>query len=454
MRREIFDTKLAILSNVLAEIRPPPGSSVTAWTGGGTLTKVAWVVASVVYLVVAFAYATSFNVTTAPAVYMAVSSWIIVAVSLRLAASTTAATARDIGAGSSPRERYRASALLVQRANRRAPNRGVAMPASGAVNRDHAYWCKWTDNLWHKCKSMDDWTEDDFRKDMEKSEDVRNEARDQFETKQTHEDWLRLVDRWQPNVDDKETWWDEKHLEKEMTRTKELRDAALEQHETEESEEEAVSDGGEWACSRCGELGGYADDLWFCDGCSPDEEDGSGGTDSGDAGWTDGMNEEGGGGAGGVNGYSTDEEDGNDIGDPESNNQEIAGKKSRKRDKKHSVLVDLGGDDSVEQRLQKEYQQAMDMKEEMKGCTAKLETRNLTLNDVKSALLELDQESTDGPCLQMAFQNLEKSGYRLYGIKVRCRGRKGKKNEEKGTMIRRGGRQEKWWTSKSTKIQA
>lgn len=71
MRRVVAGKHLAILSNVLAAVRPPPG-----WTDGGALTKIAWAIASAVYLVVAFAYATSFNVVAASAVYMAVSSWI------------------------------------------------------------------------------------------------------------------------------------------------------------------------------------------------------------------------------------------------------------------------------------------------------------------------------------------------------------------------------------------
>lgn len=153
--------------------------------------------------------------------------------------------------------------------------------------------------------------------------------------------------------------------------------------------------------------------------------------------------------------YSTDEKDGNDIGDPESNNQEIVGKKSRKRDRKHSVLVDSGGDDSVMQRLPKEYRQAMEMTREMKGCTAKPETRNLTLNNVESALFDLDQGSTNGPWLQVVLQKLEKSDYRLYGIRVRCRGRKGKGRKEKGTMITRGDKTgEVVGPSKPTKIRA
>lgn len=94
----------------------------------------------------------------------------------------------------------------------------------------------------------------------------------------------------------------------------------------------------------------------------------------------------------------------------------------------------------MEQRLQKQYQQAMGMRDEMAGCTATPETRNLTLNDVESALLELDQRSTDGPRLQVVLQKLEKSDYRLYGIKVRCRGRKGKEGKEKGTRVKRGGK--------------
>lgn len=59
---------------------------------------------------------------------------------------------------------------------------------------------------------------------------------------------------------------------------------------------------------------------------------------------------------------------------------------------------------------------------------------------VESALLELDQGSTDGPRLQVVLQKLEKSDYHLYGIKVRCRGRKGKTGTEKGTMVKRGGK--------------
>lgn len=146
-------------------------------------------------------------------------------------------------------------------ANRRAPNRDEARSAAGIMIKDHAYWCSWADQLWHKCRDDCNWTDDDFSKEMAKNESIRNEARDEFEAKQTHEDWLGILDRWKSNVAEGVTWWDEKHEEGEVERTKKLRDAALEQHEAEEREEQAAAGSDELACSGCGALEGCADDV-------------------------------------------------------------------------------------------------------------------------------------------------------------------------------------------------
>lgn len=150
MRRVVFNKHAAILGNVLAEIRPSSGSSVFTWTGGGALLKIVMAIASVV---VAFAYDTSFDVATGSTVYMAAFSWVIVAVSLRLAAATTAATTvtataaataaatHDVGTGASARVRYRAGRLLSgrrlaschrtrRRHGRRRENRGYLQKVS------------------------------------------------------------------------------------------------------------------------------------------------------------------------------------------------------------------------------------------------------------------------------------------------------------------------------------
>lgn len=150
MRRVVFNKHAAILGNVLAEIRLSSGSSVSTWTSGGVLLKIVMAIASVV---VAFAYATSFDVATASAVYMAAFSWVIVAVSLRLAAATTTATTvtataaataaatHDVGTGASARARYRAGRLLSgrrlaschrtrRRHGRRRENRGYLQKVS------------------------------------------------------------------------------------------------------------------------------------------------------------------------------------------------------------------------------------------------------------------------------------------------------------------------------------
>lgn len=127
------------------------------------------------------------------------------------------------------------------------------------MKKDHDFWCDWADKLWHKCRDDCNWTDADFLKEMARNESTRNEARDEFEAKQTHDDWLGILDRWELNVVERVTWWDEKHLEGEMKRTEKLRDAALELHEAEEREEQAASD--EVECSGCGALGGCADDV-------------------------------------------------------------------------------------------------------------------------------------------------------------------------------------------------
>lgn len=114
-----------------------------------------------------------------------------------------------------------------------------------------------------------------------------------------------------------------------------------------------------------------------------------------------------------------------------------APKKSRNTAKKHDFLVDSGGDDGVEQRLQQNFQQAVEKRADMAGGVAKPEKRSLTLLGVTKALLD---EGSNGPDFQAALEKLEKSDYRLYGIKVRCRGRKGKTGNEKGTVVARGGK--------------
>lgn len=116
---------------------------------------------------------------------------------------------------------------------------------------------------------------------------------------------------------------------------------------------------------------------------------------------------------------------------------ENATKRTRNTAKKHDFLMDTGGDDDVEQRLQKQFQEAMEKLEEMKGMVASPEMRSLTLLGVENALLD---EASRGPDFMEAWQKLEKNDFRLYGLKVRCRGRKGKTIEEKGTRVKRGTR--------------
>lgn len=83
----------------------------------------------------------------------------------------------------------------------------------------------------------------------------------------------------------------------------------------------------------------------------------------------------------------------------------------------------------MEQRLQKQFQEAMEKKEEMAGMVASPETRNLTLLGAERALLD---EASMGPDFMRAWQQLEKNDFHLNGPKVRRRGRKGKTIEEKG----------------------
>lgn len=91
----------------------------------------------------------------------------------------------------------------------------------------------------------------------------------------------------------------------------------------------------------------------------------------------------------------------------------------------------------VEQRLQQSFHQVVEKRADMAGGVAQPEKRSLTfLGVTKKALPD---EGSNGPDFQAALEKLEKSDYRLYGIKVRCRGRKGKTGNEKGTLVARGG---------------
>lgn len=100
-----------------------------------------------------------------------------------------------------------------------------------------------------------------FEEEKAKRKEQIEKGRDEFEAKQTHEDWLGILDQWNSNAVEGVTWWDAKHVEGEMDRTRDLRDKALEQHEADEREEEAANDGDEQKCSLCQELGGCTDDV-------------------------------------------------------------------------------------------------------------------------------------------------------------------------------------------------
>lgn len=308
MRREIYKKNLVILRSLrstLAETDPPVDSSAPSWTAA---------IYSSVYLATAFALAVTFGIALASAVELVALSWIAVTLPLRLVAATFVTTTAST-AGASAMMRYRRARLVsgrrlacCRRTRRRhgrrsassgylkkvsrnagtsrsgghgfatlrgggrpkrnapAPNRGVATSAAGRVKNDHAYWCGWVDTLWRNWKDgIEGWGEAYFNKEMERTEDERNEARDVHEATMVHADWLEAMDLWKSNLEEGETWWDQEHYDVEMERTKELRDAAEEgehkQAEADEREEEAAADGDKQACSGCGQLGGSADDV-------------------------------------------------------------------------------------------------------------------------------------------------------------------------------------------------